>query len=439
MRHVYSGAGAVHVWLGEDHDGLGRAAIKAIKALEKRAIRHKPDMKVAKEDLEALIASHHPLPPKCIDWPSVQTFLSAPWFSRIWTIQESWVNDEVLCYHGPRSIAWSSVVEAAHCTCLRYSSRSYLNNEASDNMHKVVLRQAMRSGGLAEMMQYAPHFDASDARDKVYGLLGLFTDMTTTKLQPDYNRSVRDVDIDATRASIELQKHLDVLKLAPSLPSHDGDSEPDDFPSWVPKARWASPGSHTAMASNYPHSLAPGCEEMLNVTDTGVGENLKLRGLIVDAVHREPCPKRVFVSNEGYGWQASIRQIWMEVQAASHMYAPEETVAALADTLTADRPVIFEFLAACFRSMLEGRSNDPIVEHGVSAGMVRIACGSSHDRSFFISKAGRFATGHPSMKRGDQICILFGSDVPLVLRPDRGRWTLIGDAWLHGVMSVCLC
>jgi hypothetical protein len=39
-------------------------------------------------------------------------------------------------------------------------------------------------------------------------------------------------------------------------------------------------------------------------------------------------------------------------------------------------------------------------------------------------------------RKGDSICVLFGCDVPVVLRKhDDGLWEFIGETYVHGIMD----
>jgi hypothetical protein len=43
--------------------------------------------------------------------------------------------------------------------------------------------------------------------------------------------------------------------------------------------------------------------------------------------------------------------------------------------------------------------------------------------------------GSVSVEPGDQVWVLKGGDVPLILRPVKdGRYRLIGEAYVHGIM-----
>lgn len=66
-------------------------------------------------------------------------------------------------------------------------------------------------------------------------------------------------------------------------------------------------------------------------------------------------------------------------------------------------------------------------------------CCNSINRAFFVTLKEKTGMSHGSMQIGDDVCILFGSKNPYVLRlrPD-GKWTFVGDSYLPGIMGVRL-
>lgn len=89
------------------------------------------------------------------------------------------------------------------------------------------------------VFQYAvppgrPHYSATDARDIVFGLLGVVTDGGALGLRVDYNMTLAEVFTALTRALIydEDEKRL-VYHLEQCVPRQSCDSS-DPLPSWVP-------------------------------------------------------------------------------------------------------------------------------------------------------------------------------------------------------------
>jgi hypothetical protein len=70
-------------------------------------------------------------------------------------------------------------------------------------------------------------------------------------------------------------------------------------------------------------------------------------------------------------------------------------------------------------------------------------CGMVPNHAFFITKAGYIGMGPPQTLPGDRIWVLYGSRVPFVMRKvkpsenddDPPHLTLVGDAYLHGIMD----
>jgi hypothetical protein len=56
----------------------------------------------------------------------------------------------------------------------------------------------------------------------------------------------------------------------------------------------------------------------------------------------------------------------------------------------------------------------------------------------FITEKGYVGVGPACLQPGDVVCIFYGAHVPYLNRPDRGqpgRFTLVGDAYVHGIMD----
>jgi hypothetical protein len=58
-------------------------------------------------------------------------------------------------------------------------------------------------------------------------------------------------------------------------------------------------------------------------------------------------------------------------------------------------------------------------------------------RYFFVTKRGKIGIGPRNMELGDSVCSLFGCSVPFIIRPatEIGRYRLLGDAYVHGIMD----
>jgi len=58
------------------------------------------------------------------------------------------------------------------------------------------------------------------------------------------------------------------------------------------------------------------------------------------------------------------------------------------------------------------------------------------NRRFFEGDDGRLGLAPPSAMTGDVIAILFGCNVPVVLREvNKGKYEVIGECYVHGLMD----
>lgn len=67
---------------------------------------------------------------------------------------------------------------------------------------------------------------------------------------------------------------------------------------------------------------------------------------------------------------------------------------------------------------------------------LRRASDTCRGRTLFATAGGRLGLGPERMQTGDVVTILFGTTVPIVLRPAAaGCFTFVGGAYVHGIMN----
>ena len=55
-------------------------------------------------------------------------------------------------------------------------------------------------------------------------------------------------------------------------------------------------------------------------------------------------------------------------------------------------------------------------------------------RRFFVTKAGSMGLGTPTMKAGDIVAVLYGCDLPVVLRSHGEHYSVLGTCYVDGIM-----
>ncbi|KAH6669023.1 heterokaryon incompatibility protein-domain-containing protein, partial [Halenospora varia] len=118
---------------------------------------------------------------------AASAFLSKPWFSRVWILQEVAVAREALLMWGSETLDWR------YFSAARFNALKLMPVDKSGKIPPVLqLAQDERKPlkNFASLMHTARGCLATDPRDKVYALLGLLGGHVRHPLITDYNKSV---------------------------------------------------------------------------------------------------------------------------------------------------------------------------------------------------------------------------------------------------------
>ncbi|KAK0099564.1 hypothetical protein ONS95_013540 [Cadophora gregata] len=239
MRTVYENASAVCVWLGVAADGSDRL-IRTLKRVCDMAMELEREVPGSWVNVMPKIATSideeatFPL-------TNMIAFLSRPWWSRIWVVQEIAAAKTVHFYCGHRrttdlemymSIAcFISMLDTCstkpHSTRTDYECRAAsiqdfsirtslvnelpFNRDGSDSEFPLLierLRQWYMTDPSRSMVM-----KATDPRDFVFSLLGICQDAEELELQPDYTKFREEVFVD-TATAILLSGDMGILSLA---------------------------------------------------------------------------------------------------------------------------------------------------------------------------------------------------------------------------------
>lgn len=304
---------------------------------------------------------------------------------------------------------------------------------------------------------------ATDPRDLVYALLDLVDSETefTKHLKPDHSLAAHQVFQRATWYVLSSDKALSVLF------GERGSNRDHSIPSWVPDWVMLPPGSREAkffpynFSMHYPY-LASG---NLKAWFSQPTENV----ILVDSKKVE-CISSAFCGDLGdmWGWDLPLRP-WIEFAGLPNSLIMQEPELGSREddfwrTINCDIYLLVDnpsesrrlgqfhperHLHWWLKGWAEAVRNDkvPAFWNGVENSTLRE---NVRNRGIFITESGALGTGSRRMQPGDDVHVLIGSSVPLILRPYQPSekkkagcpssnqipsYTVIGECYLHGFMD----
>lgn len=471
MRRIYQGAARVVIWLGDnlDLDSQAGSLLELIGRINRR-------------EFEAV-----PPPSDWKTWSPFRDLFRHPWFRRVWCLQEAVMAPTAEVMLGEHSVPWQHVGFAASwmrsmpteliigdhmlITGIYHACLIYSLSHWSEEQQRVSFLQ---------LLTLTRAFEATDYRDKVYGILGIPTkesnpDAGVTLLRPDYTKTLAEVYIDCALAVIRSTRTPRILSYVQHEQFRDMDQErfsrSEDatlhrVPSWVPRwhqyfARTLAPSDQ--QAKNFRASASLNLDPVANIGVRGL--ELITHGA---RVSRLKMASQLYYSSaageRAYPLADTANGVWMTIFLSLRESTPDPT--ALLYTLSAlltagkdwhgslieDRDQhLSDFLACMYESrtafdrgslkqFIFRPRTDIALPPGNKMGQahrfqaaMRSACTW---RRFIATDDGHVGLGPQVAQWGDVVCILNGADVPLLLRPeaDGGSFRLVGEAYVQGMM-----
>ncbi|KAI0878849.1 HET-domain-containing protein [Hypoxylon argillaceum] len=264
MDIIYRGAESVLIWLGKEDEHTG-VAIKVLKSLARvsPALTQTPrrfrsfntDSFRILDSLDKLCKDLGIRDVYLQDLLHYAAFLQRKWFTRMWVIQESFFAAATTVFCGEREIEWAAIKESSRVisqagmdTLIKayvgYATQHSLDVDTiklPDNRlsNQLIFGSLQSTTGealkLGQLLYYSRLFEASDPRDKVFAILGLWKFTRGDQagqfdIWPDYSKDVSEVYIEATTSAIRESGNLDILSLVEGTFCE----KICGLPSWIP-------------------------------------------------------------------------------------------------------------------------------------------------------------------------------------------------------------
>lgn len=404
-------------------------------------------------------------------WKALLEAVRSPWWSRFWCVQETLLAPKATVVFGQWQMDWTEIQTAAtahrqHWITCCASTAAHIPDKYIIFYDLLVLdpqqsqpittdvTQATRSSAtglryreLDWVLRVYRHRDCQDPRDKVYGILGLIDQSKHPTVMPDYTLHVAQVYTVAMRSVITAPGfQLECLSGSGfNSPNFEG-----TLPSWV--RDFSIRPDKISMAYEKMRMRA----YMLYNADRDMGAHtthiddrlrLHLHGSHIDTIVIRGNALQI------WGWKHIRRTFksWLQIadvgtprgtkrpDKALRWYSFWRTAAA--DVIPQTHPYWQRFSEADMASYIEWvnitfiaarkRLFSKLSLHQTYAEAIITAI---YGRSFFVSKLGKFGLCFPSAQQGDEIWIIAGSRVPLVLRRSQTSHRLVGECYLDGAM-----
>jgi hypothetical protein len=479
MQDIYTGARRVIIWLGEasaqDSLALGslqhlRNQVDTPKHLRLSArlgwFRDKTSGKVFSGGVYKSIVRE-------AAYGHLVNLLRRDWFRRTWVIQEVASARDAIVICGTKSLKWEIFAEIY----MQLGEVTQVGEEAVhhslENIAAIENARRSRSGPLFMPLFHilvATSFSkCSDPRDKIYAVKGLAKDWEDRKgLETNYKISVETLFRTFAVADSNRNLNLRTLSCAPG-PTRIKNTP---LPSWVPDWRNIKNAHPFVRYSDRTKFCASGGmkAEAWHSHDQSI---LHVRGKWIDFVvvlGSEPSftksgaifeinSDKIMELSKSATWLQECEEIVLNRDGILTSGRQEQLWRTLTCGLTGDGfpapqhyaeyfQKYMKFMAGSqerFTNYLADAENSPsgirgLTEtmHGFETHKYIEACIHrwSSKRRFCITNSGALACVPKTSRHGDIICVLFGGEVPYVLRPTgTGRYLVVGECYLHGIMN----
>jgi hypothetical protein len=512
MGQIYSQAEEVLIWLGPSADRSDEL-VDTLQRLGEQARNWGIEDYISLErypEFAKIMACENPEDPKTmefrhlckhygstLDLIALKAWGERPWFSRIWTIQEFCLGPRAFFACGKKRIDMDLVLLARlllqpftaydltqplpspeEMVRIRERMRQKrdLENDPGSALYPMrrkwqnIRNETVERPTLYRLLQttYVQHEhvarEATNAKDRIYGLLALPCDAQALDIQIDSSNSTSvDTVYILTAAAIIRSGDIDLLGLS-QFPKVN-----QNLPSWTPD--WCAkikPSFSFEASSSNTEPLFSACGTCAQVT-VAIKDNylLELHGYMIDKIEQvgrtwERVDKRTEFNRVAFQDFLSQIRFMCELSAmrGHNIYKSKERQdeavwrIPIGDLgLTRDMNVIrasstvAEEFRLCKESLkCEAEAASPTAREtpAYRERYQRLLSGSFRymaraynmfDRRPFLSSTGYVGMGPISMEPNDVIVVFCGGRVPYALRPKGDKFILLGEAYCDGAMD----
>ena len=467
MTSIYTKASYVAIWLGSEADD-SNLAVNLVEDVAKHA--HSSDY------ITDLIKSGAGGP----GFPAVVALFERDYWRRLWVVQEVFNAKDIWVYCGSSKLHWNVYKLASnvlwdhkadldltfpggysHESGQRASQNQFtysqvLAYQGPSSIPDIGSLMGLGEESLLEVMRACRRKLSADARDKVFGILGVLPEEIRTEFPVDYNLSVKEVYINVVDHLLFSTERLDVICESIHFPLHTSSA---NLPSWTPD--WSHVPETTSLGRSFAFSASGETSAEYRFIDERRRE-LEISAIHLDTISAHGIAVGTLCTLADYlmafvHWRALLLGIHSTDDEKESLRLQEAFCRTLClDQVPQDFAESPKWLTACyhvFSSLMRDRlprmpldrefrryvtPEEPVdVEPKAQRRFLQEHFGARMmGRCFCLTEEGRIGMGSGFMAAGDVVIVPLGCSTPILVRPEgpRGRYRFVGDAYIHDYM-----
>lgn len=382
------------------------------------------------------------------------------WWTRLWAIQEVAVAQSATLICGEAKADFSNV--EAFLDCLSHPSteldetigilgiastyvtaRSAIQDEIQRQRSAHPRQSEFWRPGCKALwiLELGRRNTATDPRDKIFGLLGLFENTHSENVLPavDYKASEAEIYANVARAVIVHCGNLDIIC------DCSGTSSISDLPSWAPD--WTLKDFNNFKPSTFRAAK----DSVTMCTDAGSGKLLRIKGFVVTSLQCLAEAAKISRTNPGLYDLERVRvwRKWIQFSISSDCPHSDEYIKdILRRSLCWGNSLLFERLGyaeytesfeAWYGHLTSADSLEGIRDRMLSDDLVRPFVrrirSATLEKTLGLTLDSQFALVPDTSQPGDKIAIFTGGSVPFVIRATGERYVFLGPCYMDSIMD----
>jgi hypothetical protein len=228
MSNIYKEAARVVVWLGPESES-STLAIKTLAFLGQQIVMTMDKWTFTAPGATEIDWCYNrtPLPYDKKTWRAINSLLQRSWFSRVWIVQEIQLAKDAILRCGHDEIAWVEFRRAILALWGKSSLDPAISRRRLGFIEKLV-NPVTSTSTIYHILHRTDDRGCSNKRDRVYGVMGLFSETFRARIQPQDFLGVGEVYRDFVCSHIQHVKRLELLR------DCQLEGRAVDAPSWVP-------------------------------------------------------------------------------------------------------------------------------------------------------------------------------------------------------------